>query len=146
MGADAAGVSLAGDLERLAVVVLADPARPERLSFLPLEFGEVNYRAVRQDDFGLDPIRPVAGVAVHFSNHQVELLRAIELGRQLDQALLVLGIQDGRFGDRLWGGGGSQRGEANKGQEGGIGHTGYGGHIRSGVCPIDTAFGRRFKP
>ena len=56
MRTDAAGVLLTSNLQRLAVVVLADPARAERLGFLPLEFREVDYRAVRQDDFGLNPV------------------------------------------------------------------------------------------
>ena len=112
MRADAAGIGLPGDLEGFAVVVLTDAGGTSRFGFLPLEFGEIDHRAVGQDDFGFDPVRPVAGIAVHFGDHQEELLRAAELGRQLDQALLVLGIQDGGFGDRLRGGGGYRSGEA----------------------------------
>ena len=91
MGADAAGVFLTCDLERLALVILADAGRAGRLGFLPLELREVDDRAVGQHHFRLDPVRPVAGVAIHFGDHQEELLRAVELSRQLDQALLVLG-------------------------------------------------------
>ena len=62
MGADAADVFLAGDLERLALVILADAGRAGRLDFLPLELREVDHRAVLQDNLWLDPIGPVAGV------------------------------------------------------------------------------------
>ena len=62
--ADAAGVFLASNLERLAVVVLADPGGTKRLDFLPLEFRQVNHRAVDQDNLRINPICPIAGIAV----------------------------------------------------------------------------------
>ena len=80
MRADAAGVFLASNLERLAVVVLADPGGTKRLDFLPLEFRQVDHRAVDQDNLRINPICPIAGIAVYFGDHQVKLLRAIELG------------------------------------------------------------------
>ena len=112
MRADAARVFLAGDLQRLAVVILTDAGRAERLGFLPLELGQVDDRAVDQDNLGFDPIGPIAGIAVDFSDQQVKFLGAVELCIELDEPLFVLGEQEGRFSDRLRVGGGSQGGQA----------------------------------
>jgi len=113
--ADAPGVLLAGDLERLAVVVLADAGLAERFGARPLQLGQVEHGAVHEDDLRLDPVRPVAGVPVQFRHHQVEFLRAVELRGEIDQSLLVLGEQDGRFGDRLGVGGQGRRGQREEG-------------------------------
>ena len=121
MRTDAAGVFLAGNLHRLAVVVLADAGRTKRLGFLPLQFREIDHGAVRQDDLGLDPVGPVAGVAIQLGDHEEELLRAVEVSREVHQTELILGEHAGRLDDRLRRGGGSQCGETKKGQQGGVG-------------------------
>ena len=56
MRTDASGVFLTGDLQRLTIVIFTDASGAKRLDFLPLEFREVDYRAVRQDDFRLNPV------------------------------------------------------------------------------------------
>ena len=128
MGADAAGVFLAGDLERLAVVVLADAGRAERFGILPLQLGQIDHGAVHQDYLRLDPICPVAGVTVQFGHHQVKFLRAIQLGGEVDQTQFILGEQDGGLGGRFRVGGAGRGGQGEKDQQREAGLTGYVGH------------------
>ena len=112
MRADAARVFFAGDLQGLTVVVLANAGGAKRLGFLPLELGQVDDRAVDQDNLRFDPIGPIAGISVDFGDQQVKFLGAVELCIELDEPLFVLGEQEGRFGDRLRVGGGSQGDQA----------------------------------
>ena len=128
MRADTPGVFLASDPERFAVVILADAGLTEGFRAGPLQLGQVNHRAVHQDDLGLDPVRPVAGITVQFRHHQVKFFRAIELGGEVDQALLVLGEQDGRLSDRLRVGGDDRSGQGKEGKQREAGLTGYVGH------------------
>ena len=121
MGTDAAGVFLAGNLQRLSVVVLTDAGLSQRLGVAPLQLGEVNHGAVRQDDLRINPISPVTGVAIQLGDHEEELLRAVEISREVHQTELILGEHTGRLDDRLRRRSGSQCGETKKGQQGGVG-------------------------
>ena len=121
MGTDAAGVFLAGNLQRLSVVVLTDAGLSQRLGVAPLQLGEVNHGAVRQDDLRINPISPVTGVAIQLGDHEEELLRAVEISREVHQTELILGEHTGRLDDRLRRRSGSQRGETKKGQQGSVG-------------------------
>ena len=125
--ADAAGVFLAGDLERLTVVVLADAGCPARLGFLPLKLRQVDHRAVLEKDLRLDPIGPVTPVLADIGDQQVQLLGTLELSGEIDESLLILREQDGRFGHRLRFGG-RHGGKTKKGQQGCDSLGGYGRH------------------
>ena len=128
MRADAAGVFLAGDLERLTVVILAHAGLAQRLGILPLQLGQVDHAAVHQDNLGFDPVGPVTGVLAEIGDYQIELLGSVEFGAEIDQALLVLGEQDGRLGDRLRVSGEDRNGQGEEGQQRETSLTGYVGH------------------
>ena len=96
VGADAVGIDLACDRKGAALVVFADKdLAVGGLSGLPTQRGEGAGGTVGHHQDGLDPVGPVAALVAAVVRHEMELLRAAQVGADLDKAGLGVGSDEG---------------------------------------------------